>query len=321
MRFGFPDERARFYNDRVSRGEYVVIVNGTDDEVHHAASILSDRGIQEWQIYDPTEINSNSNVVNRNDIPGVTAAPVGYAATATTPRREAVGTPMGRHRRAIGVFPYRRDAEAALAELRESGFVMDNVSVVAKDADHDDQLAGADLSNRVAPQDATKVDEGAKAGAATGGALGGLGGLLVGLGTLAIPGVGPVIAGGAVATALTTALAGGAIGAAAGGLTGALVGLGIPDDQAKIYNDRVARGYYLVLVDGTETEITRAEAILNGRGVQDLNIYDAPGVEDSRASYGSVDSVTPIDTNNPVTRNVNRSEANVTIIDNRDRTP
>ncbi|BDI16740.1 hypothetical protein ANSO36C_25420 [Nostoc cf. commune SO-36] len=59
-------------------------------------------------------------------------------------------------------------------------------------------------------------------------------GLLVGLGTLAIPGVGPVLAGGAVATALATTLAGGAIGAAAGGIVGALVGLGIPEDIARV---------------------------------------------------------------------------------------
>jgi hypothetical protein len=96
------------------------------------------------------------------------------------------------------------------------------------------------------------------------------------LGALAIPGIGPVLAGGALATALATTAAGGAIGAAAGGVTGALVGLGIPDDRARLYNDRVNRGDYLVMVDGTEDEIRRAEPILSRHGVQDWGIFDAP---------------------------------------------
>jgi hypothetical protein len=152
---------------------------------------------------------------------------------------------------------------------------MNQISLVGKDA-HGGTQVGSDVTDR------TKTDEGAKAGAATGGALGGLGGLLVGLGALAIPGIGPVIAGGALATALATAAAGGAIGAAAGGLTGALVGLGIPDDRARFYNDRVNHGDYLVMVDGTEDEIRRADTILNRRGIQNWAVFDAPDSDRSR---------------------------------------
>ncbi len=267
MRLGLSEERTRFYNDRVMRGDYVVVVNGTEDEIRHAASILSNRGIQEWQIYDPTAIGS---------------APIGYAATAT-PHRQDTGRHFGKQYRAVGVFPHRRDAEAALNELRNSGFPMDKVSAIAKQASHQDRLAGVDMSDalktgNVAARD-NKADEGAKAGAATGGVLGGLTGLLVGLGTLAIPGIGPIMLAGAGATALATTVAGGAIGAAAGGLGGALIGLGIPEQRAKIYNDRVARGDYLVMVDGTDDEIRRAEAVLSRWGIQDWAIYDAPGID------------------------------------------
>jgi hypothetical protein len=81
---------------------------------------------------------------------------------------------------------------------------------------------------------------------------------------------------GATATALASAFSGAAIGAAAGGLMGALVGLGIPEERARVYNDRITQGDYLVIVDGTEADLHQAEAILGDRGIQDWGIYDIP---------------------------------------------
>jgi hypothetical protein len=104
------------------------------------------------------------------------------------------------HRRAIGVFPTRSAAEQALHELRDSGFMMEHVSVVAQDAKDNDTIAGTHISDNAE----NKADDGAKLGAVSGGALGGLTGLLVGLGALAIPGVGPIMLAGAAATALAT---------------------------------------------------------------------------------------------------------------------
>ncbi len=83
---------------------------------------------------------------------------------------------VGKHRQSIGVFPDRRSAEQALHELRDSGFPMGRVSVVTRDADKHDDIAGADVRDRVG----NKADEGATIGAVSGGALGGLTGLLVG---------------------------------------------------------------------------------------------------------------------------------------------
>ncbi|MGF1675438.1 MAG: YsnF/AvaK domain-containing protein [Rivularia sp. (in: cyanobacteria)] len=110
----------------------------------------------------------------------------------------------------------------------------------------------------------------------TGGALGGITGLLVGLGTLAIPGIGPIMFAGAEATAIATTLAGGAIGAATGGLVGALIGLGIPEEKAKVYSDRVSGGSFLVMVTGTDAEVQRAESIMRRCGVEEFGIYNAP---------------------------------------------
>ncbi|TFI52797.1 hypothetical protein BLD44_018950 [Mastigocladus laminosus UU774] len=263
LKLRLPDHRSRLYHDRINQGDYVVVVSGTDAEIQRAAAILNRHGIRDWEIFDPTvdyTATPARNVVN-------------------TPVSGYTTTPLHRNRRAIGAFSHRRDAEAALMELRDSGFPMNQVSLIAKDSG--DRLPGVNTAvgvnqNNVAAQ--TKADEGAKAGAATGGVLGGLGGLLVGLGALAIPGVGPVIAGGAIATALATTVAGGAIGAAAGGLTGGLIGLGIPENRARLYSDRFNRGDYLVMVDGTDEQIHHAEAILKRRGITDFDIFDATDI-------------------------------------------
>ncbi len=90
-----------------------------------------------------------------------------------------------------------------------------------------------------------ETTDAALTGAAAGGALGGLAGILVGIGALAIPGVGPIIAAGPLAAGLT----GAAIGAAGGGLIGALAGLGLDEDEARIYKDEVDRGGVLVTVE------------------------------------------------------------------------
>lgn len=261
--FGFPEDRFRYFHDRFNRGHHLVIVDGREDEVARAADILNRHRIQDWGTVGTPDLHRSHT----------------ESATPSTPRSALV-----HNKRAIGVFAHRRDAEAAIRDLNHAGFPMRQISVVGKNIDSDAQFAGLDVSDRPT---GNQADEGAKAGAATGGVLGGLGGLLVGLGALAIPGVGPVIAGGALATALATAVAGGAIGAAAGGLTGALVGLGIPDDRAHHYNDRVAHGDYLVMVDGTEDEVRRAEAILRRHGIQDWDIFDTPSDTHHRTNHAT----------------------------------
>ena len=181
------------------------------------------------------------------------------------------------YKRAIGTFSNHADAETALRELKDSNFPMNQVSVVGNDVDRNSNIAGADGSDRLSDlnnKEGNKADEGAKTGAAAGGAVGGLTGLLVGLGMVAIPGVGPVMLAGAAATALATTLSGGVIGAATGGIVGGLVGLGIPEDRARKYSDRIDQGDYLVMVQGSDEDIHRAQKILSHRGIDDWGIYD-----------------------------------------------
>ena len=194
------------------------------------------------------------------------------------------------YKRATGLFYSRDEAEAALRTLKNEGFDMDRVSIIARDADN---IGGEETTTEVG----NKADEGATTGALTGGALGGITGLLVGLGTLAIPGIGPILLAGAEATAIATTLAGAGIGAAAGGLIGALIGLGIPEEKAKIYNDRVKGGSFLVIVNGTAAEIARAEAIMQKNGVEEFGIYDVPGAKATAVTDVDEDIKTRADIN------------------------
>ena len=139
----------------------------------------------------------------------------------------------------VGVFETEVEASRAIENLKSQGIGIEHISVLTKDRD--------DLKY-ITEDTGTKAPEGIAAGAATGGILGGVTGLLAGIGLLAIPGVGPILAAGPIAATLT----GLAVGAGAGGLVGGLVGLGIPEDEAAEYESYVNNGKILVLVDSSE---------------------------------------------------------------------
>jgi len=129
---------------------------------------------------------------------------------------------------------------------------------------------------------ATKAPEGAATGAATGGVTGGVLGLLAGIGALAIPGVGPLIAAGPIMAALS----GAAIGGATGGLVGGLIGLGIPEIEAKRYEEKLRAGNYLIAVHTNNSdEEKRAKEIFKNAGADDITSSSMSSVpkEDKRA--------------------------------------
>lgn len=145
----------------------------------------------------------------------------------------------------IGIFKTEDLAIRAIEGLRSSGYRDDEISIITKDEEKYNALTnkvGKDVTNE---KDAAG---GAAAGAVTGGTIGGFGGLLLGLGALAIPGVGPIVAAGPIAAAITGALAGGAV----GGLAGALIDYGVPEIEAKEYEERINAGDILILVDDDE---------------------------------------------------------------------
>ena len=208
---------------------------------------------------------------------------------------------MSRYKRSVGLFYSRDEAEKALRALKDDGFDMNRVNVIAKDADKVTESAGVDVGY----DEGNNAAEGAGAGATSGAVLGGIGGLLLGLGTLAIPGVGPIIVAGEAASTIATTLAGAGIGAAAGGIIGGLVGLGIPEDKAKIYSDRVSSGSYLVMVNGTDDDISRAERILHDNGIEEYGVYDANDIDDDIYNRTSgVNRSGVIDTNTAVDNTV-----------------
>ncbi|MDQ6622764.1 MAG: hypothetical protein M3Y86_04670 [Verrucomicrobiota bacterium] len=149
-------------------------------------------------------------------------------------------------------------AEQIVERLQASGFPPAEISVLLPDTEgkHDIGLVKA-----------TKAPEGATTGAATGGVTGGVIGLLAGIGALAIPGVGPFIAAGPIMAALS----GAAIGATTGGVVGGLIGMGIPEVEAKRYEDKLKAGSYLIAVhahDGDQED--RAKEVFKSSGAEDI---------------------------------------------------
>lgn len=134
-----------------------------------------------------------------------------------------------------GLFYDRLCAESAIQQLKESGFLERQIGVAARDGEQQEDIAEGT---------GTHAAGGAKTGALSGGVVGGVVGLLAGIGVLAIPGIGPILAGGA----LASTLAGAGVGAAAGGLFGALVGLGLPEEHAHHFVQGFDKGGILVTV-------------------------------------------------------------------------
>ncbi|HEY0701348.1 MAG TPA: hypothetical protein VGD60_01145 [Candidatus Acidoferrales bacterium] len=159
----------------------------------------------------------------------------------------------------FGIFSSLSSADNATDFLVKNGFSASDISALLPE-----NLG----SKQIGTEKATKAPEGATAGASTGAVLGGALGLLAGIGALAIPGVGPLIAAGPI----MAALAGVGVGGAVGGFTGALIGMGIPEFEAKRYEGRVAKGGILLSVHcDTSDEIKRAKDIMKASGAEDIS--------------------------------------------------
>ncbi len=160
----------------------------------------------------------------------------------------------------VGLYDDITTARQVVEELASAGFERGNISLVANN-----KVAGTTATGTTGG-DGEAIAEGAAGGALVGGALGGLGGLLLGLGALAIPGIGPVVAAGPIVAGLT----GAGIGAAVGGLAGALVNWGVPQEEAEFYAEGVRRGGTLVAVKSDEGMVNEALRIMNHYGPVDV---------------------------------------------------
>lgn len=135
-------------------------------------------------------------------------------------------------KRAVDVFHSCIEAKNALNYSRDSGSSRERISVLAKNLDRKEEIAGVYVQDRneIKDRGGSEAQEGACSGAVTGTALGGIGGLLIGLEALFIPGVGLFLA---ASTVVATTLAGSGIGAAAGAIVGAITSLGISEEDGK----------------------------------------------------------------------------------------
>jgi hypothetical protein len=185
----------------------------------------------------------------------------------------------------FGIYATPGTAEAAVDHLLEKGFSNAAISVLLPD----------DESTRAfAHEKNTKAPEGATAGVTTGGVIGGTLGLLAGIGALAIPGVGPLIAAGPI----VATLAGLGVGGAVGGLVGALVGMGIPEYEAKRYEGAVKGGGTLLSVHcDTSDQVDAAKTALKDTGARDISSSGEAASNDKsggRETFGDISAGAPL---------------------------
>jgi hypothetical protein len=168
----------------------------------------------------------------------------------------------------FGLVDNETQAERLVEEFRAAGFSNNDISVLFPDKSG---------TRDFAHEQHTKAPEGAAAGAGTGGVIGGVLGWLAGIGSLAIPGVGPFIAAGPI----MAALAGAGVGATVGGLTGALIGMGIPEYEAKMYEGKIKEGNILVAVHSEHSdERKRAKEIFERVGAHDVSYTEEEDVDE-----------------------------------------
>ena len=162
----------------------------------------------------------------------------------------------------FGILRGRDDAERVVDRLKTTGFLPENISVLFPG-----YLTGTEEEKEFHGEHGTKAPEGAATGGTTGFVVGGVLGWLAGIGSLAIPGIGPFIAAGPILAALS----GAAVGAAVGGITGTLIGLGIPEHEAHTYETRLKEGNILVSVHtDSEVETRKAGDILKEMDAEEI---------------------------------------------------
>ena len=164
----------------------------------------------------------------------------------------------GKNPAVFGIYSSRLETERAVDELRSEGFRNTDISVLLAD-----NAGTKDFAHEMN----TKSPEGAATGAASGALAGGILGWLAGIGALAIPGVGPLIAAGPI----MGALAGAGVLGTVGGIVGALVGMGIPEYEAKRFEGRIKEGGVLLSVHCDDSDwVDRAKKLLERTGAQDI---------------------------------------------------
>src|ERR1700735_3612351 len=179
----------------------------------------------------------------------------------------------------FGIYSSASAAEQAVDTLIRAGYSDSDISVLLPDDES---------TKAFAHEKNTKAPEGTATGVATGGVIGGTLGLLAGVGALAIPGVGPLIAAGPIMAGLAGVGAGGAV----GGIVGALVGMGIPEYEAKRYEGAVKGGGTLLSVHcDTSEQVDAAKTSLKDTGARDISSSSEAGSKDTTGGRGTFGNI------------------------------
>jgi hypothetical protein len=169
---------------------------------------------------------------------------------------------MSQENSTVGIYTSMDAAEEAVRQLGQGGFPIQNVSIIARDLGTESKVHGF-----VTPCDV------AKSSARTGAWVGGIFGLLAGAAFLWVPGVGPLIVAGSLASALLGGLEGAVAGAATTGVLGWLFSLGIGKEHILKYEQSVKAGKYLVIAHGSPDDVNKAKQILSGTKPAELNVH------------------------------------------------
>ncbi|PZQ79062.1 MAG: hypothetical protein DI549_21165 [Ancylobacter novellus] len=195
-----------------------------------------------------------------------------------------------------GLFDHYDDALTAVNKLQTLGIDRAAISLVSNHAD----------ARRAASSNDSNAGEDAAAGAGIGAAIGGAGGLLAGLGLLAIPGIGPVVAAGWLVATGVGAVAGGAIGGAVGGIVGSMTSAGVPERDAHVYAEGVRRGGTLVSAKVEDDQSAPAQAILDEERSVDLTARERLYRDEGWSSF---DPDAPVYTDDEIVRERQRYRA------------
>ena len=183
----------------------------------------------------------------------------------------------------LGIFSNREMAENAIAQLEKNNYDVKNMSIIMKESEE---------SKKLAQNTGAHVGSGVATGAATGAILGGIAGILIGIGAIAIPGVGALLVGGPIAAALgltgvaATTTTGVVTGALAGGIVGGLVSLGVPEERARTYEERINHGGILLAVPTLEGDAAKVQSIYEKNGASDIQGITLPPMRKDKYHTG-----------------------------------
>ncbi|MGF1537194.1 MAG: histidine kinase [Elainellaceae cyanobacterium] len=261
---GVPEHRAKEYSDRVSAGDYLVMVKGTEVDLNRAEKVLKQHNIQDWGIYDMPDTDGDDRRavaadrrdvdrrdvdrrdVDRRDIDRDADRNRGPIAALRDTTGSGRDHDVAGQRQIIGVFSDWHTMETALDQVRGASLLRQVAIAVKDDRNNESYLTG---------------DRGP---------LGGVTGLLSGLNRVDVPGIGPMLVIGPATSGLVREARDGHI----GDMSDALRHLGISEEQASLYERRIADEDILVTMQGSGREANEVASLLGQHGMRDWGVYD-----------------------------------------------